>query len=70
MIPVLDLNKIRQFVANQSPAERKRIQDHSRELLKAAIESTEKCKRICEERGIPYVPAIAAQKHPMSGYCK
>lgn len=63
MIPVLDLKKLRAAVENQSPEERRRNRQQSQELLKAAIRSVDECKRICEEKGIPYVPCVAADPY-------
>lgn len=68
MIPVLDLKKLRAAVENQSPEEQRRNRHQSAELLKAAIRSTEEYKRLCEEKGIPYVPCVAADPYGSNYY--
>ena len=68
MIPVLNLKKLREFQEQKSPAERKRDRDHMTELLQAAIRSTEEYKRICEEKGIPYIPCVAADPYGTNYY--
>lgn len=70
MVPVLNLQRIREAVANQTPEERKRNRIRSQELLKAAIESSERYKQLCEEKGIPYIPCVAAVRHPMAFHCR
>jgi hypothetical protein len=68
MIPVFDLKKIRAAIDSQSPEVRRRNQQQASELLKAAIRSTEEYKRICEEKGIPYVPCVAADPYGSNYY--
>lgn len=68
MIPVLDLKKLRAAVENQTPEERRRNRQQSMDLLRAAIRSTEEYKRICEEKGIPYVPCVAADPYGTNYY--
>lgn len=70
MVPVISLKMLRESVANQTPEERKANRIRSQELLQAAIRASEECKRICEEKGIPYIPCVAAVKHPMAVYSR
>lgn len=70
MVPVIDMKKIREFVANQTPAERKANQVRTTELLKAALESDERYRQLCKEKGIQYVPAVAHTPHPMAKYSR
>lgn len=68
MVPVIDLKKLREAVANQTPEEQRANRIRSQELLQAAIESTERCKKLCEEKGIPYVPCVAADPYGSTYY--
>lgn len=70
MIPVINLQKIREAVANQTPEERKQNQIRSQELISAAIESEERYRTLCKEKGIPYVGCVAAEVHPMAKYSR
>lgn len=70
MVPVLNLQRIREAVANQTPEERKQKRIRMEELLQAAIESDKEYRRICEEKGIPYTPCVAAVRHPMAFHCR
>lgn len=57
MIPVFRLRDIKP--TPQSPARRAELQ----EMLRKAIQADEDYKRICEEKGIPYVPCVAADPY-------
>lgn len=70
MVPVLNLQRIREAVANQTPEERKQKRIRMEELLQAAIASDKEYRRICEEKGIPYIPCVAAVRHPMAFHCR
>lgn len=68
MIPVINLKKIQAYNESLTPEERRQNQKRSRELLQAAMQSVEECKRICEEKGIPYVGCVAAKRVSILGY--
>lgn len=70
MVPVLDLKKLREAVANQTPEERRQNRIRSSELLQAAIESDARYRKLCEEKGIPYLSCVAAVRHPMAIHCR
>lgn len=70
MVPVINLQRLREAVANQTPEERKQNRIRSQELLQAAIESSDRYHRLCKEKGIPYIPCVAAVRHPMAFHCR
>lgn len=62
MIPVFRLRDI--TPTPQSPARRAELQ----EMLRKAIQADEDYKRICKEKGIPYVPCVAADPYGANYY--
>lgn len=70
MVPVINLQRLREAVANQTPEERKQNRIRSQELLQAAIESSDRYQLLCKEKGIPYTPCVAAVRHPMAFHCR
>jgi len=64
MIPVFKLSDLKP--EPMSATKRAEVQ----EMLKKAIQADEDYKRICKEKGIPYVPCVAAKIDPMSRYCR
>jgi hypothetical protein len=70
MVPVINLQLLRETVANRTPEQRKQSRIRSQELVKAALESIDCYKKLCEEQGIPYIPCVAAVQHPMAKYSR
>lgn len=70
MVPIINIQKLREAVANQTPEERKRNRIRATELLTAAIESDKRYRALCEEKGIPYVGCVATVPHPMAKYSR
>lgn len=68
MVPVINLKQLRAAVENQTPEERRNNRIRSQELIKAAIESEERYKKLCEEKGIPYTPCVAADNYGSTYY--